>query len=194
MAGCASPPCETAINAFFTGVVQSCTMAAFVCDRCGKCCISLGPSIRIERQLSGRDYYCRSTIDNIVFPARVDPAFEEEIADAFLVQDGSPAGTQPKACPFLRSLSGGNATTCAIYATRPKVCRSFRCYRMIILDPDGNICGRVIGKNTLRTTDTRLQEIWDRQVAGVPCGDAGAWAAALRGILAPHGYRAETVE
>ena len=39
-------------------------MAEFVCDWCGKCCRSFGEFIRIERQLTERDYYCRYGITN----------------------------------------------------------------------------------------------------------------------------------
>lgn len=169
-------------------------METFICDRCGKCCVSLGRSIVIERQFTDRDYYCRSTIDNNVFSARVDPAFEEEIADEFLRQGETPAGTQPKACPFLRNVVGGDATVCAIYATRPKVCQSFRCYHMIILDCKGNICGRVIGRNTVRTGDPALENLWEGLVVPIPCGDPVEWTGRVAAILADHGYRAEPVQ
>ena len=84
--------------------------------------------------------------------------------------------------------------TCAIYTTRPKVCRDFRCYRMVIYSRDGGPCGRVIGKNTLRTGDPALQNIWDGQVSRVPCDDPGLWSRQVAAILADNGYRAEPVE
>lgn len=169
-------------------------MASFTCDRCGKCCVSLGRSIIIERQLNDRDYYCRSTIDNLFFSARVDPAFAEEIADEFLVQEDTSAGTHPKVCPFLRNVPGSDTTTCAIYATRPKVCQSFQCYRMIIMDRNGNTCGRVIGKNSLRTDDPALENLWQGLVVPIPVGNPAEWARRVAAILADHGYHAKPVE
>ena len=168
-------------------------MAVFECDRCGKCCMSLGPHIRIERQLNDRDYYCRSKIDNAVFPVQVDKAFREEIEEEYLAEETLRNGPEKRPCVFLRQEPGGG-TTCAIYATRPKVCRDFRCYRMLIFSRDGTACGKVIGKNTIRTEDPTLQNLWDETVAPLPTGDAAAWAEQVRAILTGSGYRAELVE
>ena len=169
-------------------------MAAFICDRCGKCCVSLGQSITIERQLNDRDYYCRSKIDNAIFIARVDPAYREEIADEFAEGKTPQAGADKEPCRFLRKAPDGQGSCCVIYATRPDVCRTFRCYRMIVRNREGAICGKVIGKNTLRTEDPVLETIWNGEVLPVPCFDASAWARQVATVLAGHGYSAETVE
>jgi hypothetical protein len=42
-------------------------MAKFECNHCGKCCRSFGEFIRVERRLTGRDYYCRFGITNELF-------------------------------------------------------------------------------------------------------------------------------
>lgn len=167
-------------------------MAVFHCDRCGKCCVSLGPLISIKRQLNDRDYYCHNKIDNTVFTARVDAAFREEISDEFLAGGSAPAGPEKRACPFLRRDPQG-AATCAIYPARPKVCRDFRCYRMLIHNREGIVCGRVIGKNALRTGDTVLEALWNGEVATIPCDDAAAWTKKVTGLLHEHGYRADPV-
>jgi hypothetical protein len=169
-------------------------MAVFECEWCGKCCASLGPHIRIERQLNDRDYYCRSIIDNTFFSARVDSAFCEEIAEEFETGGALPPGTERRTCRFLRHYPDREGMVCAIYATRPKVCRDFRCYRMLIRTRDGIVCGRVIGKNTLRTEDAALEKIWHERVAAVPYGDAPEWAKTVGAILAGHGYCADPVE
>jgi len=169
-------------------------MASFICDRCGKCCVSLGRHITIERQLSDRDYYCRCAIDNTVFPASVDPEFREDVAGEY--ETGEPCHDNPdlKPCIFSRKSQDGKGTTCAIYATRPKVCREFRCYRMLIRNREGAICGRVIGKNTLRTEDPVLQGLWDARVTALPSGNPAAWTRSVSAILGEYGYRAEAVE
>lgn len=95
---------------------------------------------------------------------------------------------------FLRKSRGGAGTICAIYASRPQVCRNFRCYRMLVRDHGGDVCGKVIGKNTLRTEDTALEKIWNEQVTVIPYGDIDAWKQKVSGILAEHGYRADPVE
>jgi len=169
-------------------------MAEFECDRCGKCCVSLGPLITIERQLNDRDYYCRCKIDNAIFLARVDPAFRGEIADDFAESGTTPPGPEKKSCRFLRKDREGEGTVCVIYASRPKVCRDFHCYRMIIRTREGKICGRVIGKNTLRTEDAILESLWREHVLKIPFGDPVAWTKNVAGILAKHGYCADPVE
>jgi Fe-S-cluster containining protein len=169
-------------------------MVAFECDRCGKCCVSFGPLITIERQLNDRDYYCRCKIDNSAFLAHVDPEYCEEIADEFAAEDAAYSSPEKKPCRFLRKNRQGEGTRCTVYSTHPKICRDFRCYRMLIRNHEAAVCGRVIGKNTLRTKDTALEKLWKEQVAAIPCGDTVAWTEKVAGILSEHGYRADTVE
>jgi hypothetical protein len=65
---------------------------------------------------------------------------------------------------------------------------------MLIRTRDGAICGRVIGKNTLRTEDAALEILWNGQVAVISYGDPAAWTKNVAGILAEHGYCADPVE
>jgi hypothetical protein len=174
--------------------ILSPAMAVFECDRCGKCCVSLGPLLMIERQLNDRDYYCSSAVDSAIFLAHVDPAFREEIADEFAAGDLDRNSMDKKSCAFLRKNPDGDGTACAIYTSRPAVCRDFRCYRMLIRNNEGAICGRVIGKNTLRTEDAVLKKVWDEEVSVIPHGDAVARIKNIAGILDRHGYCADPVE
>jgi Fe-S-cluster containining protein len=169
-------------------------MAEFTCDRCGKCCVSLGPLITIERQLNDREYYCRCKIDSTIFLSRVDPAFCGEIADDFSECRTTLPGQEKRSCRFLRKDPEGEGKVCAIYSSRPKVCRDFRCYRMLIRNPEGTVCGRVIGKNTVRTEDTALENLWKELVAHIPYGDTTAWTEKVAGILSEHGYCTDIVE
>lgn len=169
-------------------------MAVFECNRCGKCCTSLGPHITIQRQLNERDYYCRSTVDNAVFLARIDPEFREEIADEFAGVELDRNTPDNKSCTFLRRNPDGGGMACAIYATRPKVCRDFRCYRMLIRTRDGKVSGKVIGKNTIRTEDAALESLWNEQVAAIPYSDTVAWIKKVTAVLEVQGYRADPVE
>jgi uncharacterized protein len=169
-------------------------MAAFECDRCGKCCVSLGPLITIERQLNDRDYYCRCKIDNAIFLAHVNPAYGEEIAEEFADRGSEYPANANKSCRFLRKDPKGDRTTCAIYQTQPKVCREFRCYRMLIRNHEGVVCGKVIGKNTLRTEDAALEHLWNAQVTAISYGNPVAWTKDVTGVLTDHGYCVDPVE
>jgi len=55
-------------------------MAPFACTRCGKCCISLGRHIRIERSLSPVQYYCRVAVNGELLPVSVQPELRELFA------------------------------------------------------------------------------------------------------------------
>jgi len=179
---------------FLFEIILSPAMVAFECDRCGKCCVSLGSLITIERQLNDRDYYCRCKIDNSVFLGHVDPAYCEEIADEFDAETAVHSIQEKKTCRFLRKNRQGEGTLCAVYSTRPKICRDFRCYRILIRNHEGSVCGKVIGKNTLRTEDASLENLWKEQVAVIPYRDTAAWTEKVVGILSEHDYRADTVE
>jgi len=144
-------------------------MAKFDCNWCGKCCASFGEFIRIERQLTGRDYYCRYGITNEIFPVHVQPEFADEIEEDFIDSDPGTPDPARRGCIFSRKNPGGNGFACAIYPTRPNICREFRCYRMLIHhSPTGEMRGKVIGINELRTRDEILAALWKEKIACLP--------------------------
>jgi Fe-S-cluster containining protein len=87
----------------------------------------------------------------------------------------------------------GKGIACAIYATRPRICREFRCYRMVIHHPDGHECGRVLGRNELKTVDEPLARIWKEQVIPLPHTDDARWEKSVIAALAAHQYCGEVV-
>ncbi|MDD4137794.1 MAG: YkgJ family cysteine cluster protein [Methanoregula sp.] len=184
---------------FPPGTILSPAMAAFECNRCGKCCSSFGSFIMIERQLNDRDYYCRYSVTNDLFPVHVDAEYADEVSERTSVQagPGTPAGK--KSCPFLCRTHDGNGFTCAVYATRPPVCRGFRCYRMLVYDRNGHYAGKVIGAGEISTSDEELTCLWKEKIAAIPhAHPSGAndpvWVKKVTGILAAYGYRGDAVE
>ena len=164
-------------------------MTKFDCNWCGKCCESFGEFIRIERQLSDRDYYCRYGITNEIFPVHVQPEFADEIDEDFTDMD--PKGGDParKGCIFSRKNPVGKGFACAIYPTRPNICREFRCYRMLIHHPQsGEMRGKVIGINELRTHDEILMAIWKEKIAHLPHPFHEKHGAELTGGHPVHGH------
>ncbi len=144
-------------------------MAKFDCNWCGKCCASFGEFIKIERQLTERDYYCRYGITNEIFPVHVQPEFADEIADDFIDSDPKEADPARKGCIFSRKNPAGKGFACAIYPNRPAICREFECYRMLIHHPQsGETRGKVIGINELKTNDEILAAIWKEKIAHIP--------------------------
>jgi len=169
-------------------------MVSFVCDHCGKCCTSIGAHIKIERQLSDRDYYCKNTITGEVFPVHVVPEFAEEIDEDVI----SGAAGSRSGCIFQRRNPAGPGFVCAIYPTRPRLCREFRCYHMVIFNSKGEPAGRMVGRGDIQTTDPVLARIWNAKVKSLPCPATPcsdpAWLERVCVILAAHGYRGEPVE
>jgi uncharacterized protein len=145
-----------------------CYMVKFECDWCGKCCMSFGEFIKIERQVDERNYFVRYDITNEHFPVHVMPEFADEIdAEYEAMMDGEP--TEPrKRCIFSRKNPDGTGFACAVYPTRPTICRDFHCYRMLIHHMSGELRGKVIGFNELKTHDETLAQIWAEKVAPLP--------------------------
>lgn len=143
-------------------------MAKFDCNWCGKCCSSFGDFIRIERQMTDRDYFCRYGITDELFQVHVAPEFTDEISEEY-EEYGGKVPEDHKGCVFMRKNPTGPGFACAVYETRPTICREFLCYRMLIHHPlTGDVRGRVIGINELRTHDEILISIWNDKIAHLP--------------------------
>jgi Fe-S-cluster containining protein len=185
-------------------------MVTFVCNGCGKCCTNLGAYIKIERQLTEQDYYCRNGINGEVFPVHVQPEFVDEIDDEFTSGKWGTSGSRTW-CIFMRKNPEGPGTVCAIYPTRPQICREFRCYHLVIFDSHGDVAGRMVGRADIQTADPVLAWIWSDEVKPLvvaaasrkpadpppslitsPCSDP-VWMQKVSAILASHGYRGEPV-
>ncbi len=139
----------------------------FECDRCGKCCRSYGEFITIERQINSRDYYSTFGITRELFFVHVQPEHADAIAKAY--EDGETGDDKNrKKCIFLLKDGQGDGFTCAVYPSRPQICREFQCYRMVIYNAEQQLCGRVIGRNELKTSDENLSTLWKEKVAHLP--------------------------
>lgn len=145
----------------------------FRCTDCGRCCASLGRSISVERRVTGRHYDCREAVWREAFRAEV----EEEHRSAV---------PSPTGCPFLVHLSPGRST-CACHATRPRLCREYRCASMRAFDRDGAERGHVGGRRSLLSDDPALQSLWD---AGDGEDDT-TWRKRIETALVDAGYRVE---
>jgi len=194
-------------------------MVKFECDHCGKCCRSFGQFITIERQLSNRDYYCRFGVTKEIFLVHTEPEYADAIAEEYDQQEGREEINRKK-CIFLQKDRQNDGFTCAIYPARPRICREFQCYRMVIYNLDRQVVGTVIGRKELKTADESLAKLWKEKIAHIsvpafpsssnpthkqPHSDTeshihgshvndSAWADAVVGILKAHGYYGDPVE
>jgi Fe-S-cluster containining protein len=151
-------------------------MATFLCTRCGKCCMSLGRHIRIERSISPVQHYYRNALSGEITLVTIHPdkraLFSERPENGW--------------CPFLRR-APGSLFVCTIYENRPPVCRDFRCRTMIITSPEGTEVGHVTGKASLSTGDPVLEALWNDLKRRMP-GTGPAWFEKVRKELMIHGY------
>jgi uncharacterized protein len=156
----------------------------FTCTRCGACCISLGNTISIERKAGPRDYYCRDAISGNLTLVHIDAPY----APFFKEGSGESEG-KGKRCPFLVLMPEGYA--CAVYQTRPLICREFQCCRMRIFTSKGQIAGKVKGRRSLATDNPDLRSIWDTKIAGLKVDNDGRWDMLVRDILEKAGFIVE---
>jgi Fe-S-cluster containining protein len=157
-------------------------MGKFRCTRCGKCCRSLGPHIKIERKMNEQDLYCRSIVTGDLFLAHIG----NEFLPGQRIRDRE---YHPGECPFLLPTSE-SGYHCSIYETRPQICRSFVCYSMLIFDRNNEQVGKVKGRRSLESTDLHLVTLWE-EIRRLAPGNENAWRREALGILERHGYHAE---
>ncbi|MDD1701225.1 MAG: YkgJ family cysteine cluster protein [Methanoregula sp.] len=144
-------------------------MVKFECNGCGKCCVSFGEFIKVERQISAHDYFCRYGITNELFQVHVLPEYADEFADKFEEMEDNGKDASQKGCIFLHRKPDGPGFICVIYPYRPTICKEFLCYRMLIhYHQTGELRGKLIGINELKTHDEILAAIWNEKIAHLP--------------------------
>jgi Fe-S-cluster containining protein len=158
-------------------------MAVFECSRCGLCCMNFGELIRIERELSDTDFYCRFLITNELFRARVMPEWREAFADT-AEMDAHPAW-----CRFLRRMPGGKGFVCTIHDSNASICRDFRCCVMRIYDRSGTQVGKIGGNRSLISEDEELKRIFREKVMGIQAGSLKEWLSKAASVFSSAGYR-----
>ena len=158
-------------------------MPSFACTRCGKCCMNFGELIRVERELSDIEYYCRFLITNEVFRARVMPEWREAFSDTAEV-DAHPAW-----CRFLRRFPDGSGFVCTIHDSNAPICREFRCCLMRIYDRTGRQVGKVGGNRSLISEDEDLGRFFREQVMVIEGPSMKDWLAKAGKALSSAGYQ-----
>ncbi|HMK15491.1 MAG TPA: YkgJ family cysteine cluster protein [Methanomicrobiales archaeon] len=158
-------------------------MAVFECSRCGLCCMNFGELIRIERELSDIEFYCRFLVTNELFRARVMPEWREAFADTAEV-DAHPAW-----CRFLRRSPDGRGYVCTVHDSNASICKDFRCCVMRIYDRAGTQVGKVGGNRSLFSENEELKQIFREKVMDLEAPSLREWLARAAGALTSAGYR-----
>ena len=115
-------------------------------------------------------------------PVSVDP----DKRDLFL--DRSIFNILPRACLFFRHQPGNRNACCTVYQTRPEICRDYECWRLLILDHQGRIVGRIKYIRSLCSEDTLLIKIWDECIEHNTEPDDRIWEDMMIRTLTRAGY------
>jgi hypothetical protein len=158
-------------------------MAVFECKQCGLCCMNFGELIRIERELSDVEFYCRFLVTNELFRARVMPEWRDAFADTAEVDE------HKAWCRFLRRMPDGKGYVCTIHDSNASICRDFRCCMMRIYDGSGTQVGKIGGNRSLLTEDEELKQVFRERVMDLPAGSMKEWLEGAARILSSSGYR-----
>ena len=158
-------------------------MPSFACTRCGKCCMNFGELIRVERELSDTEFYCRFLITNEVFRAHVMPEWRELFADT-IESEANPAW-----CRFLRRSPEGPGFVCTVHDSNASICREFRCCLMRIYDRTERQVGKIGGNRSLISEDGELTRFFREKVVDVLDGSSlQDWLGKAGKILSSAGY------
>ena len=90
-------------------------MVQFQCNGCGRCCVSFGEFIKVERKVTDSNYFCRYGITNELFNVHVLPDYMDEFAEKFedLEENGKDGPQQ--GCVFMHRKKENPGFTCIIY-------------------------------------------------------------------------------
>ncbi|MCK9317182.1 YkgJ family cysteine cluster protein [Methanoculleus sp.] len=112
---------------------------------------------------------------------RVDP---DKIA---LFEDRSSSEELPNACPFLRFDGETGKAWCTVHLTRPGLCREY-CCRLLVLDAQGKLAGRVTYQTALIPETDELGRLWERVQPALDRLRGPEWDDAFTHTLTVAGY------
>lgn len=105
-----------------------------------------------------------------------------------LFEDGSSAGGLPNACFFLRFDREAGKAWCTVHRTRPALCREY-CCRLLILDPQGKLAGRVTYQRAFVPDTDDIGRLWEQMQPALDGLSGAEWDDAFIRTLTAAGYR-----
>jgi Fe-S-cluster containining protein len=151
----------------------------FVCRICGECCSTMGEIISIREKTGDSEFRIRYTTGE-----ERDVCLDPDKKDFFFTK----ATPNTMACPFLREERQGRSL-CTVHHSRPDLCRQYSCFRILVLDAQGNRVGRVLDKTRyFSATDPRLHEIWNAQCKVLDIEQDFQWEDEVGKVFTRAGY------
>jgi uncharacterized protein len=94
----------------------------------------------------------------------------------------------PDACPFLRFNPLRDMSCCTIHQTRPEICRDYLCWRLLILNHQGRVAGKIRYGRSLCSEDAILLKIWENCIEHYEEPDNRIWEDTMIRTLGRAGY------
>jgi hypothetical protein len=94
----------------------------------------------------------------------------------------------PNACPFLRFDGETGKAWCTVHLTRPGLCREY-CCRLLVLDAQGRLAGRVTYQTALIPDTDELGRLWEQVQPALDRLRGPEWDDAFIRTLTAAGYR-----
>lgn len=94
----------------------------------------------------------------------------------------------PNACPFLRFDGERGKAWCTVHLTRPGLCREY-CCRLLVLDAQGRLAGRVTYQTALIPDTDELGRLWEQVQPALDRLRGPEWDDAFIRTLTAAGYR-----
>ena len=150
------------------------------CCQCGRCCTHMRDVHRVIEERGGYTFVVHNHYTGDAEEVRVDP---DKIA---LYEDTHSIEGLPNACPLLRYDTAGRAW-CTVHMTRPALCREY-CCRLIVLDSQGKVAGRVTSQRALVPDTEEFARLWERVQPALDGLYGTEWDDAFIRTLTAAGY------
>jgi len=152
------------------------------CQRCGDCCSTMGEIIDIKEQIKPFEF-------RIAYTDGEERTVSVDLDKRALFRIQQQGERKSIACPFLRQ-KAPKKHICTVHASRPELCRSYLCSRILVLDRDGNKAGRVRhGTRFFTTEDKVLLDLWCHSIRNVKVPDDELWEKYVEEVFVSAGYR-----
>ncbi|UUX93803.1 YkgJ family cysteine cluster protein [Methanoplanus endosymbiosus] len=159
---------------------------SFYCQQCGECCSCLGLVLVIIEQTGEYEFKIRNEYTNEEHHVIVD---EDK---RHLFSDRSIFDKEPCACPFLRADPENNRVCCTVHATRTEMCKSYSCWRILILDKNGKRAGRVMEDRYFSAETSELEKFRQEEIKDIREPDTKKWDRIIIDKLRKAGYTVRT--
>ena len=153
----------------------------FECLQCGECCHHMGQVHTIRETLGEFVFLVNNEYTGEKNTVVVDPDKQSLFADKSIFLN------HPEACPFLRYRADDGKAYCSVHLTRPEICRDYGCWRLLILDSQGQRAGRIMYQRTFLPDDAELILLWKRRIDSLNEPDDVKWDLEIARILTSSG-------